>query len=270
MSEFSIPFKTRPKVAVYLTVAFSLVLIFLPEKVKFSFAASVASVVYAPFSSLGQSVSELVRLKKENQALRQALVKTKLENASLQETRLENQRLKSLLGLPAPPGFTPIAAKIIGMEPSRRPAEVTVNRGVLDGVRRNLPVINLIGLVGKVSDATPDAAIVELLYDPGCRVAARNQRSRTIGIVKWKSGPYLSMDNVYYQDDVATGDTIVTSGLGGLFPEGILIGTVRSVRADSLSTFKQVEVEPAVRFPAIEEVFILLPPPENSKEKEPK
>ena len=78
------------------------------------------------------------------------------------------------------------------------------------------------------------------------------------------------MDNVYYQEDVAVGDTIATSGLGGLFPEGILIGTVRTVRADSLSTFKQIEVKPAVRFPAIEEVFVLLPSPNTSQQKETK
>jgi len=93
----------------------------------------------------------------------------------------------------------------------------------------------------------------------GCRVAARDQRSRILGIVKWKSGPYLSFENVSPADDVAKGDTVVSSGLGGIFPEGLVIGTIKSVAADTASFFRKIELSPAVGFSALDEVFILVP-----------
>ncbi|MGE5693520.1 MAG: rod shape-determining protein MreC, partial [Candidatus Zixiibacteriota bacterium] len=147
----------------------------------------------------------------------------------------------------------------VGVEATHRPTEITVNRGAKDGIRRNLPVVHLNGLVGKVMDATPDAAVIQLLFDPGCRVAARDRRSRVLGIVKWKSGPYLSLDNVSLSDDVAIGDTIISSGLGGIFPEGLVIGTVKTALADTASFFRRIEVLPAVSFSALDEVFIWVP-----------
>jgi rod shape-determining protein MreC len=200
--------------------------------------------------------------------LRERVVALNLENQALKEAAREVGRLKSLLGLPALPGFEPLAARVIGMEPAHPPTEITVNRGAREGVRRNLPAVNPFGLVGKVLDATPDAAVVQLLFDPGCRVAARDQRSRVLGIVKWKSGPRLSLENVSLGDDVLPGDTLVSSGLGGIFPEGLLIGTILSVKADSTFTFKQIEIEPAVRFSALDEIFILLPKGEGVQPRE--
>lgn len=270
MQQVSMPFKTKPKLAVALTVGFSLVLLILPQRVKYSFATAISGLVYAPFSALGNGLAELMAVRKNNQILRKSAIKLELENQALRETALENQRLKNLLGLPSPGGFEPLAAKVIGIESSPRPSEITINRGAKDGIRRNLPVVNLTGLVGKVTDATSGAAVVELLFNPGCRVAARDQRSRVLGIVKWKSGAYLTLDNISSSDDVAVGDTMVSSGLGGLFPEGLLIGTVRSVQTDSLSIFRRIEVFPAVRFAATEEVFVLLPKSEVPARREEK
>ena len=259
MSELSVPFKNKPRLTLVVSAGFALLLAVMPAGFKYSFSSAVSSMVYAPLFSLGASFNQLLSVKRENQELRERLLSSNLENQSLKEAAREAQRLKSLLGLPAPPSFSPLAAKVVGMEPTQPPTEITVNRGSREGVRRNLPAVSPYGLVGKVLDATPDAAVVQLLFDPGCRVAARNQRSRVLGIVKWKSGPCLSFENVALGNDVAPGDTIVSSGLGGIFPEGLLIGTVARVESDSAFSFKQIEINPAVRFSALDEIFILLP-----------
>ncbi|MCI0595641.1 MAG: rod shape-determining protein MreC, partial [candidate division Zixibacteria bacterium] len=222
--------------------------------------------LYAPFFTLGKAFSELVAVRETNRRLTSELLNQELENQALKETALENKRLRELLGLSAPGGFRPVAAELLGVEATHRPAEITVNRGADDGIRRNLPVVHLNGLVGKVLDATQKAAVIQLLFDPGCRVAARDQRSRVLGIVKWKSGPYLSFENVSPADDVAKGDTVVSSGLGGIFPEGLLVGTVKSVAADTASFFRKIELLPAVGFSALDEVFILVPPKTSERE----
>lgn len=259
MSELSVPFKNKPKVAIALTAGFSLLLLILPKDVKLSFSATISNTLYAPFFSLGQDFSELLAVQETNRRLKNELLTVKLENQALKETGLENERLRKLLGLSALPDFRPVAAELVGVEATHRPTEITVNRGAKDGIRRNLPVVHLNGLVGKVLDATPDAAVIQLLFDPGCRVAARDRRSRVLGIVKWKSGPYLSLDNVSLSDDVAIGDTIISSGLGGIFPEGLVIGTVKTALADTASFFRRIEVLPAVSFSALDEVFIWVP-----------
>ncbi len=259
MTEITVPFKSKPKVAIALTAGFSLALLVLPQTVRYSFASAISKTVYAPFFSFGKFLSELVTVQQTNQHLQSRLLQLSLENQALKETALENERLRGLLGLPAPAGFVPVTVKLVGVEPTQRPTEITVNRGSKDEIRRNQPAVHLKGLVGKVVDATPDAAIVQLLFDPGCRVAARVQRSRVLGIVKWKSGPYLSLENVSPTDDVAPGDTIISSGLGGIFPEGLVVGTVRSVGSDTTSIFRKIELVSTVAFSALEEVFILVP-----------
>lgn len=266
MSELSVPFKTKPKAAIALTAGFSLLLLILPKPVKYSFATAISSTLYAPFFSLGKAFAELLAVRETNRLLKNELLGLKMENRALKESSLENERLRKLLGLSAPPDFRPVAAELVGAEATPRPTEITVNRGTRDGIRRNLPVVHLNGLVGKVLDATPDAAVIQLLFDPGCRVAARNQRSRVLGIVKWKSGPCLSFENVSPADDVAVGDTIVSSGLGGIFPEGLVVGTVKTVTADTLSFFRSIDLFPAVGFSALDELFILVP--KNSPEWE--
>ncbi len=259
MSELSVPFKNKPKAAIALTAGFSLLLLILPQNVKYSFSTAISKTLYAPFFSAGNALAELVTVRKTNQRLKNEVLALRLENQALRETSHENERLRNLLNLSAPPSFTPVAAEVVGLEPTHRPTEITVNRGSKDGLRRNLPVVHLNGLIGKVVDATPDAAVIQLLFDPGCRVAARDRKSRVLGIVKWKSGPYLSFDNVAPTDDVAVGDTIVSSGLGGVFPEGLVVGTVRTVATDTLSIFRQIELTPTVRFSALDEVFVLVP-----------
>lgn len=259
MSELSVPFKNKPKAAIALTAGFSLLLLILPQSVKYSFSTAISRTLYAPFFSIGNALADLVTVRKANQRLKNEILALQLENQALRESSLENERLRRLLNLSAPPGFSPVAAEVVGLEPTHRPTEITVNRGAKDGLSRNLPVVHLNGLVGKVVDATPDAAVIQLLFDPGCRVAARDRKSRVLGIVKWKSGPYLSFDNVAPADNVAVGDTIVSSGLGGVFPEGLVVGTVRTVAADTLSIFRKIDLAPAVGFSSLDEVFVLVP-----------
>ncbi len=268
MSELSVPFKNKPKIAIALMAGFSLLLLILPKPVKYSFATTISNVVYAPFFSVGKAFSELVAVRETNRHLKNELLTLRLENQALKESELENERLRKLLGLSPPSDFRPVAAELVGAEATHRPTEITVNRGAKDGIQRNLPVVHLNGLVGKVLDATQNAAIIQLLFDPGCRVAARDQRSRVLGIVKWISGPYLSFENVSPADDVAPGDTVVSSGLGGIFPEGLVVGTVKTVAADTASFFRKIDLLPAVGFSALDEVFILVPKENPGRENQ--
>jgi len=102
-----------------------------------------------------------------------------------------------------------------------------------------------------------DLLTVELLTSPNCRAAARDANTRVLGIVRWAGGRYLQFDNVSLSDTVNVGDTVITSGLGGIFPEDLPVGTIVSVEEGRSPFFKSIQIEPFVDFGALDELIIL-------------
>ena len=98
---------------------------------------------------------------------------------------------------------------------------------------------------------------VELLTSPNCRAAARDANTRVLGIVRWTGGKRLLLDNVSISDTVAVGDTVITSGLGGVFPEGLPVGIIVSVVTGESPFFKSIILDPFVDFGALEELIVL-------------
>jgi len=99
--------------------------------------------------------------------------------------------------------------------------------------------------------------VVYLLTEPRCRVAARVKRSREQGILRYELGRGMYLDNCPRQGDVVIGDTVLTSGLGGIFPEGLVIGTVKRVDTPEKEFFYNIAVEPAINFNGLDELYVL-------------
>jgi rod shape-determining protein MreC len=102
-----------------------------------------------------------------------------------------------------------------------------------------------------------DFARVRLLTDPACRVAVRNVRSGVLGVVRMKGDAHLQMDHVAVESDVQRGDKLVTAGIGGVFPEGLPVGTVTEVDRVATSLLLHVEVAPAAAFEKLDYLFFL-------------
>jgi rod shape-determining protein MreC len=117
------------------------------------------------------------------------------------------------------------------------------------------------GLVGRVERLTPHGARVLTLLHRDCSVAVRLTRSRVQGVVQWQYGdePILELLYVPFQEDVKPGDLVETSGLGGLFPAGVRVGTVARVGMAENGLLKSVSIRPAVRFESLEEVLVFVP-----------
>jgi rod shape-determining protein MreC len=126
-------------------------------------------------------------------------------------------------------------------------------------VQVDWPVVTEDGLLGRVIDVSADVSRVRTLWDPLLRVAAYDQRSRAAGIVEWESGPYVQMSYLTRGADVVPGDTIISSGWGGIFPKGLLIGTVAVVDTVATGDFQRAEIAPAVRPDHLEAVFVIRP-----------
>lgn len=249
--------KGRSTATLFIFLALSFLLLVLPIKLKRGISEIAFNFTYRPFYSLANRVEELYRVQQRNEFLSQKVVSLTLENARLQEERLENERLRKMLGFKSSSSFRLIPAKVIAEEPGRLPTSVWINLGEKDGLKKGMTVVNLNGLVGRVSEVLVGTSKVQLLFHPQCKVAALDQRSRVQGIVKSKGGVILDFENVPAEEDVDTTDQIYTSGLGGIFPAGIKIGEVITVEQRKESAFKTVKLKPAVNFFRLEELFLI-------------
>jgi rod shape-determining protein MreC len=175
----------------------------------------------------------------------------------LEEQALETQRLQRLLGMREEAGAELLTARIVGKDATNWFQSVLVDRGSREGVRRNQPVLAPDGLVGRVVEVTPSSAKVQLLTDPVSAVGGLVQRTRVTGIVSGNLGAGTRARYLPLLADVAVGDELVTSGMGGVFPKGIPIGRITAVERRSGALFQEATLQPAVDLGRLEEVMIL-------------
>lgn len=194
---------------------------------------------------------------KENRRLRRMLVDLSQEVAGLGERSAENRRLREMLSFMEQSEYEMLAAEVVGMNPDPGVRGLLVNRGSGDGVTGNMAVIVPEGVVGRVYRTGVSSAAVQLLIDPNLGVAGRLRKGREDGIVHASGGRRLRLDGIPVTADVATGDSVVTSGLGGIFPPNLFIGVTTRVAPAPDGWLLEVEVAPGVDFSRIEELFIV-------------
>jgi len=191
-----------------------------------------------------------LQLEKENRELRASL-------RQVEEFRLQNERLRHLLGFVDDIDRPALPAQVIGEDASSWARTVIVDKGSLSGLRDGLPVVSAEGVVGRVIKTAPNSARVLLLTDASSAVAALVQRTRTRGVARGL-GVDLSLDYALRKADIVEGDLLVTSGMGGIFPKGLTIGRVTQIKKDEFGLFQEVKATPAADFSHLEEVLIIL------------
>lgn len=230
------------------------------------------------FSSLGggvsdlkDSVEEMENLTEENARLRAEVEVLRSQNLNASEALSENQRLRALLGYKQKATqFDEIAASIVGRESATWSSVVLINRGTLDGVADNMAVVTELGLVGHVVEAGLNTSKVQLILDPRSSVGTLIQRpeSRVAGIVEGDiNNPHAPrMVNIPKDADIKVDDMIVTSGFGGVYPKGIVVGIIKEIHNDEGGLLKHGVVATTVNFEKLEDVLVITesrePPPE--------
>ena len=213
----------------------------------------------------------LVGLGKENKILKKRLAELEAINNYFLEIEKENQRLKSLLEFRKTLPNVIISAQIIGKDATSWFRSILLDKGTRDGVKVNQPVVTHQGLVGKVIRTTPSTAQVELITDKNSRVAALIQKNRAEAILCGQSSPVCVMEYLDRDVDIQVGDSVISSGMGGIFPKGQKLGIISKVGKKSYGLFQYAEVTPKVPFSMLEEVLILQTtdeaPLENSQEE---
>lgn len=180
------------------------------------------------------------------------------EVTRLRESESQRLLLAQLLKLArANPEYRYLAAQVIGRDVSPYLQYVLVDRGRADGLLPDMPVLAADGLVGIVTEATASAAKVLLITDPNLVVNVRVQRSRVEGQLRGSGPGLLRLDFVPLQAELAAGDQLVTSGIGGKFPPNLQAGTITSVRRRDYDVFQEADVQSAINFANLELVLII-------------
>ncbi len=196
----------------------------------------------------------------ENRMLRQENFRLKLTNQKLREALLENARLRRMLNIKKGYPYPLVAARVIGNGVEEGVRSLILNVGETDSVFKNYPVICADGLVGKIIVTTPHQSIAQVLMDHNSLVSARLQRSREVGVIAWSGNSWLELLYIPKNISVETGELVITSGLSKIYPPGLKIGVVTDIRENEYEFFKEIRVQPAVRYNALEEVFVIRRP----------
>ncbi len=211
----------------------------------------VADVMTGP-RNLEAALEEISRLETENETLRK-------ENEELLEAAGENQILRELFNRAAdPPEYRRITADVIGQDTNPALQSIIINKGYDHGVRVGMPVEAARGLVGQVYRVTNNASQVALLTETASAIPVRLGSTRATGILRGAGrGALPTIDWIDLQYDVQVGELVTTSGLGGKFPENLVIGRVIEVERNEAELFQRAVVQPAVDFNNVEIVFVV-------------
>ena len=205
----------------------------------------------------------LVSVAHENERLTDALARSIAENNRYREMELSSQRLRELLNFYETVDVQSFAAEVVARDPSGWFNTVIIDKGSTHGVRRNMPVVVAEGIVGQVVDTSRYYAKVLLIIDPNSSVDGLCQRTRARGVVKGTIHERCDFMYVLRKDDVRVGDSVISSGLDGIYPKGLPIGRVSAVVKRNAGIFQTVEVDPHVDFGKLEEVLVILNAPQH-------
>jgi rod shape-determining protein MreC len=235
----------------FILLAVSLVCFGLTRFMRVRVFALPATILLAPRAAVGELFTTMSALRHENERLSELVVRQELDNglwrdqagAAARESLSTRYRFQK--------------ATVVGRDPQSLVRTLIVDRGLLNGVRANMAAITDAGIAGKVVDAGANLAYVATVLNPRFKVAAMNLRSRVAGVVGFREKNLLSMDYVLPEMDMAVGDTIITSGTGGIFPKGLRVGTIARVDSAPRGMFRRVDVKPAVNIAALERVYLI-------------
>lgn len=215
------------------------------------------SAMVMPFSGLGNVMHNLTADESTLSELEQKNAELTARNAELEEAEQTATRLESLLGLGNTYNLQSTAARIISGSTDSWSRSVTIDKGTTSGLAVGMPVVGSQGAIGEITECGPATATVRLLSDENSSVAAMLQKSRAQGQVEGSVDGTLHLSMISTDQEVNVGDTVVTSGLGGVFPKGLPIGTVASATKNDDSIYYDIVVNPLSGTENYEEVLVI-------------
>lgn len=207
-----------------------------------------------------ERLSGLQTLDAENARLRGRIDELEAALWAREEQGRENERLHRLMDLPVPAAARPLLiAWVIGRNPDNWHQRLILDRGTDQGLTDRAVVANRDGLIGRVVTVSPHTALVSLVTDPSSSVSVLNTRTRSAGVMQGQGDAWPTLRFMEQPEKWRVGDRVITSGLGGTDPKGLLVGQIVRVKSATDLYFPELRVQPVVNLDRLEEVVVLPP-----------
>jgi rod shape-determining protein MreC len=249
--------KHLDKTVLAIAVALAITFLSLGDQSQIGAARAVTSVLLYPVNRVTGSFASVEALKEENSQLRAMVATLYQERERLLQFGEERNRLRKLLELKEDSFFRFLPCEVTARSSTSFFHSIMVDRGTADSVRSGMAVVGYRGLVGRVSQVFPTASQVLLINNKLISVSCTNRRSRVVGMLEWDRGNFFRLEYVGKEEDVRVGDTLVTSGLGLLFPRGFPVGSVFQIADEKGGIAKRVRIASFSNLNALEELFIV-------------
>ncbi|MFI5240521.1 MAG: rod shape-determining protein MreC [Candidatus Saccharimonadia bacterium] len=201
--------------------------------------------------------SQIKNLNQENISLSNEVNQLKLQLAADAQMRAEDEILKQQLGFTQASTQVTIPAQVIAFQPDNFRAFITINRGKRDGLTDGMAVLSGGYFIGTLTEVSDDSAKVFLTIDPDFRVAVMDQNTQATGLVHGEIGQGMSLEEVPQDQTIKPGDTLVTSGLGGDEPKGLVIGQIETINHQDNAIFQTAQVVANVNLDQLDLVFVV-------------
>jgi rod shape-determining protein MreC len=225
--------------------------------------------VFAPIVHAGNAVLSSVQgaassyidvrhAREENLELRDRVDELTAERDKALDRAAQLDSIRAQLALPARPQYRELAANVVSRDATLWFRRLTIDRGTLDDVKRDMPVSAAGGIVGRIISVGPNFAMVQVITDKHAGVGGMLQNSRAMGEVRGIDNDRCELKNISSSENVEVGESVVTTGLDRIYPKGLLIGTVERVEADPNAPWHKIIVKPAAPVDRVEHLLVLL------------
>jgi rod shape-determining protein MreC len=247
----------REKTTLAILTLASVSLMLIPQLSRLTLAESVLNGILYPFYSVRNSLHDLGSVKKENSELRRMVASLLHERERLTQFRDERERLRRLAEFKEEQFLDLVPCEVIGRNLDRFQTAIMIDKGADDSIKARMPVLSYEGYVGRVTNVFTNSAWVQLICSRNNPVSCLDKRSRVVGILEWSQFSRFELKQVSVVDDVQVGDTLITSGFGGVAPKGFPLGVVTKVREQMDGVSLKVEAVSDIKFRSLEEVFVV-------------
>jgi rod shape-determining protein MreC len=200
----------------------------------------------------------LVGLEEENRRLLEEKHRLENELVRYREGYLESLRLQKILKIRENPDTLPVVADVIDREQSPVFRSILINKGTAHGLKVGLPVLSDQGIAGRITECSWHVSRVMLVVDENSKIPALLQQGRTQGILQGAGATGCRLKYIPKKEEVAAGDMVISSGLGGIFPKGIILGVVTAADKREGGLFQSILVQPSVDFSKLEQAVVLI------------
>ncbi|MBO1002594.1 rod shape-determining protein MreC [Pseudogracilibacillus auburnensis] len=240
-----------------------------PEKFLMDSVGWMQNLIHQPvtfFVDTFHSFDDIKNTYNENKILREKLAEYKTLIYEVQEMEKENEELRKTLDIvDSPRDFEPVLANVISRSPERWLEQITINRGTKHGVRKNMAVMTVDGMIGKVTSESNLTSTVQLItgFDQLNRISAKISREDSDNIFGLIEGYDKEKEALIFRiieqsdKDLKEDELVVSSNMGGLFPDGLPIGTIKEINPDQYGLTKIAYVEPAANMYEINQVIVV-------------